>query len=292
MREFVKLSPKFWVGPTGRAIRKSGVNAQVVALYLMSSPHTNYIALFRLPLSYVCEDTGLSVAEVKAALATLERVGFARYDDDSETAWVVKGTAWQVGEAITVGDKRVSMLRREFSEVPSDCPFKAEYLAMYSRTHHFTGVPTARVSQPRAGMSVKGAIVDAEMTVAQVAAEAAQAAEAAVVTVSAEDKAAAEQASAAAKTARTQREQALLAQELDGFQAIREQEGLSTPAEDKRVAALILAIASRHGTSFASDSLGYAASTGDYDLSKLTAEVAALGTVVPAHAVEYDTADI
>ncbi|MCJ2205071.1 hypothetical protein K9T61_05110 [Escherichia coli] len=43
MRDYAKVSPRFWLGETGRELRKAGAEAQVVAFYLMTSPHANML---------------------------------------------------------------------------------------------------------------------------------------------------------------------------------------------------------------------------------------------------------
>ena len=54
MRDYAKVSPKFWTGETGREIRRldkeggsqgasKGVEGALVALYLMTSPHSNML---------------------------------------------------------------------------------------------------------------------------------------------------------------------------------------------------------------------------------------------------------
>ncbi len=131
-REFVKLSPTFWTGPTGRQLRKAGAEVQLVALYLMSSPHTNYSGLFQLPLNYIANDTGLSLEAVRKALSAIESVGFARYDETSECVWIVEGAKWQLGE-LKPADKRVAGLQKEFDAVPADCPYKVEFLAKHGK---------------------------------------------------------------------------------------------------------------------------------------------------------------
>lgn len=50
MRDYAKVSPRFWLGETGRELRKAGAEAQVVAFYLMTSPHANMLGLYYLPV--------------------------------------------------------------------------------------------------------------------------------------------------------------------------------------------------------------------------------------------------
>ena len=45
MRDYSKVSAQFWVGKTGRAL-SGDMQTQVVAMYLMTSPHANMIGVF------------------------------------------------------------------------------------------------------------------------------------------------------------------------------------------------------------------------------------------------------
>ncbi|ENU2556439.1 hypothetical protein ACE4O8_005059, partial [Escherichia coli] len=61
MRDYAKVSPRFWLGETGRELRKAGAEAQVVAFYLMTSPHANMLGLYYLPVLYLAHETGLGL---------------------------------------------------------------------------------------------------------------------------------------------------------------------------------------------------------------------------------------
>ena len=71
MRDYSRVSPRFWTGKTGRAIRRSDCDAAlVVALYLMTAPTSNMIGLYYLPLITIAHETGCTqddVAEAKQA---------------------------------------------------------------------------------------------------------------------------------------------------------------------------------------------------------------------------------
>ncbi len=58
MRDYAKVSPRFWLGETGRELRKAGAEAQVVAFYLMTSPHANMLGLYYLPVLYLVNRPG------------------------------------------------------------------------------------------------------------------------------------------------------------------------------------------------------------------------------------------
>ena len=53
MRDYGKISPQFWTGKTGKAIKAGGPESVVIAVYLMSSPHSNMIGMYYLPMMYL-----------------------------------------------------------------------------------------------------------------------------------------------------------------------------------------------------------------------------------------------
>lgn len=138
MRKYANTPTSFWTDTIGRKLRKSGLDVQMVALYLLSSPHSSYTSLYQLPVSYIAADTGLDLSRVRAALEAIGDTGFARYDENSEYVWVMDGAKWQIGESLKSGDKRVPFIQREFESLPEDCPFKGEFLAKYGRAFHIS----------------------------------------------------------------------------------------------------------------------------------------------------------
>ncbi|PGH58024.1 hypothetical protein CRT60_08685 [Azospirillum palustre] len=73
MRTYGKVYMAFW---TDEKTGSLPGDAQRVALYLLTGPHSNSIGCFRLPLPYITSDLRLTEDEAKAALATLENIGF------------------------------------------------------------------------------------------------------------------------------------------------------------------------------------------------------------------------
>ena len=61
MRDYATVAPQFWLGKTGRELRKKGAEAQVVSFYLMTSPHANMLGLYYLPILYIAHETGLGL---------------------------------------------------------------------------------------------------------------------------------------------------------------------------------------------------------------------------------------
>lgn len=84
MRDYSKISPKFWTGLTGRSLRKCGMETQFLALYLLTSPHANMTGIYYLPIEYIVHDTGRSQQEILKAFTNLQTVNFCRYDENTE----------------------------------------------------------------------------------------------------------------------------------------------------------------------------------------------------------------
>ena len=81
-REFAKVGPKFWQGRTGKALRKKGPKALVMALYLMTSPHSNMLGLYSQPLLYAAHETGLGPEGASEGLQACIECGFCAYDEE------------------------------------------------------------------------------------------------------------------------------------------------------------------------------------------------------------------
>ena len=99
VREYARVSPNFWTGDTGREIRLAGLDVQVVALYLITSPHANVIGLYRLPLIYLSHETGVPLERCSNAVRTLSELCFCSYDERSEVVWVHEMASWQLGKS-------------------------------------------------------------------------------------------------------------------------------------------------------------------------------------------------
>ena len=99
MRDYAKISPRLWIGRTGKEIRKLGPDAQIVAFYLLTGPHANLLGLYHLHVLYIVADTGLSPENVTAAIANLSTTEFCQYDHDAEMVWVCEMARYQCVDA-------------------------------------------------------------------------------------------------------------------------------------------------------------------------------------------------
>lgn len=153
MRDYSKVSGKFWVGRTGRGLR-GNIEAQVVALYLMTGPHANMIGLYRLPLAYIVNDTGIPFEGASKALAMLHQDGFATYDDATEYVFVRTGARTQIGDTLKPGDKRLANVlalleeANDASAVNLITEFYAEYEEAFGLTPRGIEAPSKPLGMP------------------------------------------------------------------------------------------------------------------------------------------------
>lgn len=118
MREYGKITPGFWVGNTGRLLR-SDTNAQLLALYLMTSPHANMIGLFYCPMAYIVADTGIPLEGALKALQRLSEVGFCTLESPPDWVWVHEMARYQIGDAIKPRDNQVKGIKKELEKIPN-----------------------------------------------------------------------------------------------------------------------------------------------------------------------------
>ncbi len=150
MREYGIVSPMFWIGATGRSLRKDP-NAQRVAIYLMTSPMSEMTGVYYCPLASILNDVGTFEAPqkplgspseggvdgyaspiegVKQAILTLVELDFCFYDFDSEFVFVKEMARWQIGESLKAKDNRVIGLRKYVKSMPK--PIAARFIERYN----------------------------------------------------------------------------------------------------------------------------------------------------------------
>ncbi len=134
MRDYGKVSPQFWIGETGKLLR-GNLEAQVLALYLMTNPHATMTGVFHCPIIYMAHETGLSMEGASKGLARLIEVGFCEYDEPSESVFVVNMAAYQIDDSLKPDDKRVLGLRKEVSKM-LPARFQHRFVEVYGLRFH------------------------------------------------------------------------------------------------------------------------------------------------------------
>lgn len=80
-RRYHRVQAKFW---TDEAVRTWDDDTKLLALYLITSPHTNLLGCFVLPKLYIMADLRWSEKQLEKPFAKLLAAGFLRYDDATE----------------------------------------------------------------------------------------------------------------------------------------------------------------------------------------------------------------
>lgn len=145
MRDHAIVSPQFWTGETGRALRRDP-DAQRIALYLMTCPNANMIGLYYLPIPLICHEVGIDEEGAIKGLARLSQVHFSAYDPPSETVFVFNMARYQIGESLDHKDNRYKGVLRMLGQVKNS-PFYNDFLALYGEVYGLDLQPITRPSQ-------------------------------------------------------------------------------------------------------------------------------------------------
>lgn len=137
MRDYGKVSPKFWIGSTGKALRKQGVEAQLVGLYLLTAPLANMLGLYYMPIYTVAGETGLGLRGASKGLQGCIQAGFCRYDEDSEMVWVVEMAHYQIADRLERTDKRSKGVQSAYDDLLEN-PFLGAFFDKYKDPFNLT----------------------------------------------------------------------------------------------------------------------------------------------------------
>lgn len=137
MRDYSKISPKFWIGATGKKLRAAGMEAQIVSMYLMTCPTSNMLGLFYCPITYIAHETGLGMEGASKGLTSSIEAGFCLYDDATEMVWVMEMAEYQIAPMLKPADKRCDGVQNEYNSLPEN-PYLARFFDKYSTPFNMT----------------------------------------------------------------------------------------------------------------------------------------------------------
>ncbi len=160
VRDYAKISPQFWIGKTGKELRAAGHEAQLVALYLMSNPHANWLGLYYLPVAFIAHETGLTLEGALKGLRICIQVGFCSHDEQTEMVFVHGMASYQIGESLDLNDKKCKGIHREYEDLP-DNPFLSMFYERYAKAFH---LPKKRHFRPKNVSPSEGASVPPRST--------------------------------------------------------------------------------------------------------------------------------
>lgn len=137
MRDYGTVSPRFWTGETGKSLR-GHPESQIVAMYLMTSPHSTSTGVFHCPRIYISHETGLPAKGVTKGLRRLIEVGFCEYEEASEAIFVRQMARWQIADTLQPTDNRVAWLKKEVQKMPGT-RMVTRFLEVYGKAFCLVG---------------------------------------------------------------------------------------------------------------------------------------------------------
>ena len=135
MSDYATVNPNFWTGETGRKLRESGPEAQLVALYLLSNSHRNPLGLYYLPKMLISHETALSKEGASKGLQRGILAGFCAWEGVSEVIWVFKMAFYQIGPDLKINDKRVKWVNDLYNSLPNNA-FLYDFWEEYGSKYH------------------------------------------------------------------------------------------------------------------------------------------------------------
>ena len=138
MRDYGKIHSSFWSSETIRSLTDDG---RMLALYLMTSPHTTISGTFRLPDGYACEDLQWSAVRVTEGFVELFRKGFANRCETTKWVWICKHLEWNPPE----NPNQFKAAWKVISTIPAECAWRSHFLAFCA---NLKGLDVTPVSNP------------------------------------------------------------------------------------------------------------------------------------------------
>ena len=169
MRDYGIVSPRFWIGETGRKLRQMP-DAQRIAMYLLTAPMAEMTGVFYCPIATILNDVGAPTAPleppakglergtegackglrapfegasdpltrgyigalkgVEGALRALNDLDFCYYDFESEFVFVKEMARWQIADKLKPSDNRSKGLRKSVTSMPKS--MMARFVARYN----------------------------------------------------------------------------------------------------------------------------------------------------------------
>jgi hypothetical protein len=135
MRDYTRIPPKFWISKEGREVKRRGIEALVVCLYLWSAPSSNMLGLYYVSIGAMADETGLGVEGASKGLQGCIEAGVCDYDSESQVVWVFAMAEIQIGTALKPSDNQVKGVRTTYEGLVEN-PFLARFYERYGQAFH------------------------------------------------------------------------------------------------------------------------------------------------------------
>lgn len=124
MRDYGRVYAAFWTNQDMRSVTDDG---RLLALYLLTSPHTTLIGAFRLPDGYIAEDLQWGSERVAKGLAELSAIGFASRCESTKWVWIRAFISWNAPE----NPNQWKAARKLVGQIPDSCGWRAEFIEVF-----------------------------------------------------------------------------------------------------------------------------------------------------------------
>jgi hypothetical protein len=136
--DYGRIRHTFWTDPDIK--RKLSPDEKLLLVYLFSSPHSNMIGLYHLPLEYAALETGLSVDSIRSSISA-SLSPFVSYDDATEEVFVHRAARHQIADELQATDKRAAAVRKALAETHSEI-LRGLFARMYPTWPHGIEAPS------------------------------------------------------------------------------------------------------------------------------------------------------
>lgn len=133
--------PEFFTGETGKRIAlEGGSDAQILGVYLTANRCATMLGLYPLSLAIAqAEIRSLSTDQLLRAIGVLQRADFARFDEPTETVWVLEMARIRLQLApkqpLKENDARIKTIQKLYDRVLPN-PFLGPFHEKYRRILH------------------------------------------------------------------------------------------------------------------------------------------------------------
>ncbi|MCY1196931.1 hypothetical protein D9M72_82870 [compost metagenome] len=145
MRDYGKVHTSFWSSATVSSMSEDG---RMLALYLLTSPHSNITGVFRLPDGYAMEDLNWTPERVSKGFAELFRKGFANRCETTKWVWISKHLEWNPPE----NPNQRKAAKKIAVSIPDECGWKLGFMRVWGESLDISqeewGNPCETVSEP------------------------------------------------------------------------------------------------------------------------------------------------
>lgn len=132
MRDYAKVPPQIWLD---KQIKQLGLEAQLIAHYLMTGPHSTMLGIYYLPVVLMAHQINISYEVALQALKGLCRIGYCAYDEEIEYVWVYEMALSQMGGPLKPTDNRVKDINERYQALPK-LSFLQQFYEKYKHIFH------------------------------------------------------------------------------------------------------------------------------------------------------------